>query len=265
MHEILGKLTRGQRVLDLGARSGSFHPGSGCEALVVRLDLDQPPIESRTVAVQADAARLPFRDACFDAVIANHSLEHMDRLDDVLAGIARVARSSGALYVSVPDSTTFSDRLYRWVYHGGGHVNPFRSPDELDDRIRKYIPLSRVGYRTLYSSFGFLEKRHFHPRPPRRMWLFLNGRYPAVVILGYLARALDRLFRTRLSIYGWAMYYGSTSTDMEAWTNVCVRCGNAQPAELLHARILLWPIRYYRCPVCTAWNLFTTDPSPVRS
>lgn len=260
MHEILGALTAGQRVLDLGARSGSFHLDHTSKALVVRLDLDRLPAMRDSVAVQADASSLPFGDACFDVVIANHSLEHMVRLTDVLAEIGRVVRPSGALYVSVPDSTTISDRLYRWVYHGGGHVNPFRSPDELDTLIREYVPLPRVGYRVLYSSFGFLDRRHFRPRPPRRMWLLLNGHYPAIAILGYVARILDRHFGTRFALYGWALYYGSSiKIDTEVWTNVCVRCGAAQPADLLSSRTVIWPIRFYVCPVCGGWNLFTRD------
>jgi hypothetical protein len=91
------------------------------------------------------------------------------------------------------------------------------------------------------------------------MWLFCNGHHTAVVVLGYLARAFDRHFHTRLSMYGWAMYYGSTTVDTEVWTNVCVGCGVAQPAGLLSARKLMWPIRFYNCPVCGAWNLFSPD------
>lgn len=259
MHEILGTMREGQRVLDLGSRSGSFHPGAAGGALVVRLDLNRPAQANGALAVQADAAALPFSDESFDAVIANHSLEHMTRLDGVLAEIGRVVRPCGALYIAVPDSTTISDRMYRWVFHGGGHVNPFRSPAELDERIGVFVPLSHAGDRILHTSFGFLEKSHFHPRPPRRMWLLCNGYYAVIVMLGYVARALDRLLHTRLSVYGWAMYYGATTVDREVWTNVCVRCGAAHPSRRLLARKLIWPIRFYNCPACGAWNLFTRD------
>jgi hypothetical protein len=177
-------------------------------------------------------------------------------LTQVLAEMGRVVRRSGSVYVAVPDSTTVSDRLYRWVYHGGGHVNPFRSPLDVTDQIRRHIPLPPAGYRVLRTSFGFLERSNFRPRPPRRMWLFCNGHYAAVTLLGYLARLMDRLFRTRLSVYGWALYYGAISepVDTEVWSNVCVRCGSAQPARDLHPRMLV-----YTCPVCGAWNLFTRD------
>jgi hypothetical protein len=88
------------------------------------------------------------------------------------------------------------------------------------------------------------------------MWLLCNGHYTAVAIFGYLARVADRLFRTRLSVYGWALYFGAISgpVDTEVWSNVCVRCGSARPSRELRPRFLV-----YDCPACGAWNLFTPD------
>jgi hypothetical protein len=96
------------------------------------------------------------------------------------------------------------------------------------------------------------------------MWLFCNGHHTAVVLLAYLARFFDHHFHTRLSMYGWAVYYGSTTIDVEVWKNGCVQCGAAQPSDLLPARKLVWRIRFYACPVCGAWNLFSPDESRDR-
>jgi SAM-dependent methyltransferase len=263
VHEILAALPPCARVLDLGARSGSFDPALCPGALVVRLDLDLPPAGGAS-AVQADAAALPFRDRTFDAIIANHSLEHMTQLQPVLSEIGRVARLTGSLYVAVPDSSTVSDRLYRWVYHGGGHVNPFDSPARLAAEIARHVPLRLAGQRVLHTSFGFLERRHFQPRPPRRMWLLLNGNETAVALLGYAARILDRVFGTRLSVYGWAFLYGrSGPAGQTAWTNVCVRCGSAQPDDALNPRTVIWPVKGYDCPRCGTWNFFTRSQAPT--
>ncbi len=60
-------------------------------------------------------------------------------------------------------------------------------------------------------------------------------------------------------MYGWAMYYGNTTVDAGVWKNVCVQCGVAQPSDLLPARTLVWRIKFYICPVCGAWNLFSPD------
>jgi hypothetical protein len=186
--------------------------------------------------VQADAARLPFRDGSFDAVIANHSLEHMVELGPALGEIGRVVRRGRAsLYVAVPDASTFSDKLYRWIYHGGGHINPFDSPAELSRRIAQATGLQTVAVRVLHASFIYLHHFKFHPRPPRRFWLFGNGNARFIAILSYTLRRLDRLLGTRASVYGWGLYFGTPppEIDMSGWTNVCVHCGAGHSAAWL--------------------------------
>jgi SAM-dependent methyltransferase len=255
MDEILRHLPPGAHVLDLGCRDGSFPRTSYPELRVVALD--RAP---GAAGVQADAAALPFQDASFDALIANHSLEHMDDLEGVLRELGRVVRPGGSLYVSVPDASTFSDRLYRWIYHGGGHVNPFRDPDSLARRITRATGLELKATRPLHASFLYLERHHFRPRPPRRMWLFANGDRRAIIAFSYLLRLIDRVFATRLSVYGWGFWFGTLRepVDTLAWTNVCVHCGNGTPAELLTVR-RHFLLRSYICRRCGAWNLFTPD------
>jgi len=174
-------------------------------------------------------------------------------------------RRVGSLYVAVPDASTLSDKLYRWIYHGGGHINPFRSGEALARQIALSTGLRLVTLRTLCSSFGFLEQRHFHPRPPRRLWLLGNGNLTVLTILNYMLRVLDRIFGTRTSGYGWAFYFGEVSEEIEEaiWTNVCVYCGAGHSAASLRvggkirSRFVL--LKSYNCPNCDAWNLFTED------
>jgi ubiquinone/menaquinone biosynthesis C-methylase UbiE len=76
MDEILRKLQAGSRVLDLGCAGGSF-PRQATPADVVRVDLQVPKGRGDGAwFVQCDAARLPFADGAYAAVISNHSLEH---------------------------------------------------------------------------------------------------------------------------------------------------------------------------------------------
>ncbi|MDZ4799518.1 MAG: methyltransferase domain-containing protein [Bryobacteraceae bacterium] len=255
MNELLMSLAPGTRVLDLGARSGSFAAERCPGALVVRLDLDPFRGSAGGHAVQGNAVMLPFVDGAFDVVIASHSLEHIVGVEKALAEIGRVIKTTGSLFVAVPDSSTWSDRIYRWVYHGGGHVNAFKSLPGLIAHIESRVGLPVSGHRLLHSSFGFLERCHFKPRPPRRMWLFGNGSYSVVVLVGYFARLVDRAFGTRLSVYGWAISFGRIAIAVDAWSNVCVRCGTAHPREELRHS---WR-QHYGCPACGAWNLFTTD------
>jgi ubiquinone/menaquinone biosynthesis C-methylase UbiE len=159
MHDILRNLPAGARVLDLGSGAGSFGAEHCPHAIIIRLDPERPPARAPAGFVQAVASHLPFRDSSFDAVIANHSLEHIEELGPALREVGRVVRCGASLYVTVPDASTFSDKLYRWIYHGGGHINPFDSPAELSRRIAQLTGLQPVAVRVLYASLFICTAR----------------------------------------------------------------------------------------------------------
>ena len=266
MHEILRNLCAGAIVLDLGS-GGKGSVGTECYPGIrlIRLDNERPKFACEDGFVQGDGARLPFGDNVFDAVIANHSLEHIDDLDGALKEIGRVVRSDGSLYVAVPDASTLTDRLYRWIFHGGGHVNAFRSAGESEGLIAAVTGLKPVAMRTLYTSLIFLGRHHFHPRPPRKLWLFGNGNLRFIAWLTYALRLIDGAFGTRTSVYGWAFYFGKIHEEIASavWTNVCVQCGSGHSSASLlvngAVRRASLAIRCYHCPICAAWNLFTED------
>src|SRR4051794_22057655 len=110
MNELLHSLPRGARVLDLGARTGSFQSPRP-DLVVVRLDLEVGAGRGSGFYVAAAAARMPFAPGAFHAVIANHSLEHFIELDATVREIGRVLAGGGALYIAVPDATTLTDRI----------------------------------------------------------------------------------------------------------------------------------------------------------
>ena len=269
MHEILSHLKKGW-VLDLGSRFGSFDARS-FPFKTVRVDLDPPPSVSTGWVVRGDAAELPFRDGSFSAIISNHSMEHFERLDESLREVARTAGSNAALFVSVPDTSTMTDRLYRWLARGGGHVNPFRSSEELSARIEGVTGLKHVATRPLFSSLSFLNKKNFPGPPPRKMWLLMGGSERLLFVINWWNRMLDRMLGTRLSIYGWALYFGHISEPVSTvgWRNVCVRCGGGHPATTLKAGggiARAWGVFViYRCPVCDAPNTFTPDSKTIGS
>ena len=117
MLDLIGTLPAGARVLDLGAGPGSF-PSQRQDILVVRLDLERPHRLGPGSYVLADAARMPFPPASFDLVVSNHSLEHFTELEATVREIGRVVKPDGVLYVAVPDATTLTDRIYRWLGRG---------------------------------------------------------------------------------------------------------------------------------------------------
>lgn len=269
MHEILSQMSAG-RVLDLGSRGGSFDPRRR-GFRTVRVDLDIPAGAENADRVRADAARLPFREGCFQAIIANHSLEHFERLDEALAEIGRTAAGGAALYVSVPDVRTISDRIYRWLGRGGGHVNGFDSAAVLAKRIESKTGLRHAATRVLYTSLSFLNAKNFTARPPRRMLLLGGGSERAVFLLNYLLRKVGRLGRAgrlgwqRADVYGWALYFGQIGAPVSetAWRNVCLRCGSGHPSAALESeravRRRFGVLAVYRCPGCGAANPYNPD------
>jgi SAM-dependent methyltransferase len=252
---LIDRLPPGARVLDLGARSGSFSTARA-DLSIVRLDLDPPAARQPGAYVAADAARMPFAARSFDAVISNHSLEHFRELDETVREIGRVIKPRGALYVAVPDATTLSDRIYRWMGRGGGHVNPFRSAEEVIALIERLTPLRHRSTTVLTASLSFLNAHNFVARPPRKIALFAFGHEGFLAVLNAALRRIDRAFGTRLSMYGWAFYFGETAPPaLEGpWVNVCVRCGSGASEEYLRAKGAVRRLTY-RCPDCGALNL----------
>jgi SAM-dependent methyltransferase len=265
MHEVLRKLRAGTLVLDLGCAGGSFPP-EATAATVVRVDRE-PPVHHAAGArfVQADAARLPFADGTFSAVISNHSLEHFDDLAGALSEIGRVIAPGGALFVAVPDASTFTDRLYRWLARGGGHVNAFTSATETAATIERGVGLPHAGTRPLCSSLSFLNRRNAPGPAPRRLLLLGGGYEWSLFLYGWVSRRLDRWVNTRTSIYGWAFYFGEVARpiDTETWVNVCIRCGGGYAGGFLTGEGLVrssFPgLRVWRCPGCGAVNPFAND------
>ena len=252
-------------MLDLGARTGSFTT-SRQDLTIVRADLEAPDIRKPGSYVRADAARLPFAGRAFDAIISNHSLEHFVELDATVREIGRVVKTGGALYVAVPDATTVSDRIYRWLGRGGGHVNPFRSAGEVRRLIEQFTPLRHRSTVTLTASLSFLNAHNFTARPPRKIALFAFGHEGFLAALNGALRVTDRLFGTRLSVYGWAFYFGDAApAALEGpWTNVCVRCGSGASEQYLRAKGAVQKMRY-RCPDCGAGNLLLPDEANATS
>ena len=252
-------------MLDLGAGPGSFRTGRS-DLCIVRLDLEIPKAPGSGSYVAADAARMPFASRSFDLVIGNHSLEHFPELEETVREIGRVIRPGGVLYIAVPDAGTLSDRIYRWMGRGGGHVNAFRSPGEVTGLVERLAGLPARSSRVLYSSLAFLNAHNLPGRPQRKSVLFAFGNERYLAVLMWVLRRLDRRFHTRLSHYGWAFYFGNTDlpAKLEPWINVCVRCGSGHAVIFLRKIGAIPPIpgafQSYRCPSCGAYNLLIDDP-----
>ena len=99
-----GLRQRHGRVLDIGSADGWIRTHLSNSAEYVALDY--PPtgrdLYEAEPDVYADVAALPFVDASFDDVICLEVIEHVSRPDAAFAEIARVLRTGGIAWISVP-------------------------------------------------------------------------------------------------------------------------------------------------------------------
>jgi len=257
MLDLIAALPPGSRVLDIGAATGSFQT-SRRDLTVVRADLEIRKTRAHGSFVAADAARLPFANESFDLVVSNHSLEHFPRLEVALDEIGRTIKRDGAFYVAVPDATTFTDRLYRWMGRGGGHVNAFVSPEQVSNLVTRITGLPLRSTRPLWSSLSFLSAHNRSGRPQIKSVLFAFGHEGFLARFNWMLRWIDRRCRSRLSEYGWEFRFGKAAPiEGKPWINVCIRCGSGFAAAFVQMRT-----GWYRCPQCGARNLlFPVTPA----
>ena len=123
--------------------------------------------------------------------------------------------------------------------------------------IEKRTGARHVATRPLYASFCFANPHNRTGRARRRFWIIANGNESFLRVGTWVLRGVDGVFGSRLSVYGWALFFGPVveAVREDGWSNVCVRCGAGHPAgELVPAR---W--KMYQCPACGARNIFTSD------
>jgi SAM-dependent methyltransferase len=113
---LLGELPPRARVLEVGAGPGFFTE----RVRQARPDLrwvssDLLPAPWNHVA--ADALRLPFRDAVFDAVVGLDFVHHLARPADFFREAARVLKPGGRVASVEPWITPLSYPVYRFIHH----------------------------------------------------------------------------------------------------------------------------------------------------
>ncbi len=106
----------GQLLLDVGCGPGAYHAAlASAGARVVGVDasrgmlrevLAQAP--TAAAAAQADAQRLPLRNALFDRVMANHMLYHVPDQPAALRELRRVLKPSGRVIMATNGADNFA-------------------------------------------------------------------------------------------------------------------------------------------------------------
>ena len=119
LREMIAAVPSGARVLDAGCGPGSWAYAERADLRIAGFDIKFPPGPPApvpyVVVFRADLARLPLRDAAFDLTVCHYVLEHVTELTACCDELARVTRPGGTLYLAVPRSASFDDRLYRFA------------------------------------------------------------------------------------------------------------------------------------------------------
>lgn len=148
------------RLLDVGASTGIIAGELGrAFGEVVGIDVDEPGIQSarerltgpnQTLMV-ADAMAMPFEDASFDVVVANHVYEHVPDPERLFAEIWRVLRPGGLAYVAAGNRLTLIEPHYRlpflsWLPVAGSdlYLRALGRGDRYYERMRTYPAIRRL-------------------------------------------------------------------------------------------------------------------------
>ncbi|GAB4339667.1 MAG: hypothetical protein Kow0099_14940 [Candidatus Abyssubacteria bacterium] len=128
MPEIIQCAPEGARVLDLGCGQGSVDYSVCGKLRIFPADFlcwlrEKTPSEIRSRFVRLDSCRLPYKDGVFDVCLCNFVFEHVKKPVNMIQEIDRVIRLGGLLYVSIPNSRGWEERLYGLLHDN--HINKY--------------------------------------------------------------------------------------------------------------------------------------------
>lgn len=197
----------GGPVLDMACGAGYGLQVLGQEAGARPVGADISPDALCTARIfgpvaSADAARLPFRDEAFDAVVSMETLEHLILRDEFVQELRRVLQPGGLLVLSTPNA------VYTRPIEGRPtnphHVHEY-TPDELVATLAAAFEGVRLYGQRLHDRFGISP---FHDDQVRMtptlvnrvrllMWKVLN-RLPGRARDGIATRLLGHPIRPRV-------------------------------------------------------------------
>ena len=173
------------RVLDVGTGEGQVArlAVAGGASMVAGIDPTGNQVATAAqraggpVYARAGADRLPFADACFDAVVACLVFEHISAVDEAIAEVARVLRPGGRFafflnhpLLQTPGSGWIDDQVLDppeqyW------RIGPYLVEDESIEEVEKDVfipfihrPMSR--YVNAMADAGLTLRRMLEPAPP---------------------------------------------------------------------------------------------------
>jgi len=170
----------GARLLEIGCGGGGLLrccAASKKAVMVAGIDMNVTGISlagriapNAALAI-ADAARLPFASGSFDAVVAQHVIEHFERADDVLREWRRVLAPGGRIAVATPtalypDPALFDDATHQQIYTLAGLRALFERNGLRVERAYSLMPFlasRRIAWRLARVSMRSLLAMRFLP------------------------------------------------------------------------------------------------------
>jgi len=259
LHEILDAAPPGARVLDAGCGPGTWRYAERAQLRVTGFDVKfppgPPPVAANAAVFRGDLARLPIRDQSFDLTVCHYVLEHVTALEACCDELARVMRVGGRLYLSVPRSASFDDRLYRFAgYFAKYALLKLRKRIEHQQRF----DLSKL--IALFYARG-LELEALARVPAGFSWMNDPRTKP---LQGAFTRALAWIHRLGGPDLGRDANYVLSFTrtgvrGLRRVTHVCRECGE----HSVIPRVDPWP-GSWRCPWCGGENPLGRPRDPER-
>lgn len=119
---LISKFIKSGKVLEVGSSTGvmlNLFKGRGWDTLGIEPSGSAKEAKKKGLKIlntKFEEADLP--DEYFDLVVLNHTLEHMDKPDEVLIKICRILKPGGYVYVDVPNFGSLASKLLgkKWPY-----------------------------------------------------------------------------------------------------------------------------------------------------
>ena len=149
----LRHLHRQGHVLDLGCGEGALLEATGLRGIGVDLNAERLSlaVEKGLRLIRADGGCLPFADASFDVVVCMEVLEHVPRMEAVMAEVARVLRPGGHWIISIPNVT-----LRSW-YEMWKDQRPYYC--DAQEHYREFTPMDIPWFEHRFQSIAGLESQ----------------------------------------------------------------------------------------------------------
>jgi SAM-dependent methyltransferase len=162
---------RGERILDIGCGDGLMSPFCARQgAKLVLADIDADKLGSVKAALSGfgpdcaeylltDANPLPLEDGSVDKIIASEVMEHVEKLDDFVRELMRVAKPGAQFLVSAPSE--ISERLQKDLappsyFEAPNHIRIFEAGELVRLLTRHGLIVERVASRGFYNTMWWM-------------------------------------------------------------------------------------------------------------